>query len=57
MFTNSYALIQQTVDILEKKLYDNFIYRVWATGADVFVFNPDIDETVDASRTFKDISN
>ena len=45
------------MDILEKQLYDNFIYKVWTTGADVFAFNPNIDETVDVSRIFKDISN
>ena len=56
MFTNSYALIQQIADILEKQLNDNFVYRVWATGADVFAFNPDIDETVVVSRIFKDKS-
>ena len=57
MFTNSYALIQQIVDILEQQFYDNFIYRVWATGADVFAFNLDIQGTVNVSRIFKDISN
>lgn len=51
------VFIQQSVDILEKQINDNMMYRMWTTGADAFAFNPDVDETVAVSRISKEIIN